>query len=46
MSEGLLSQYSLAKEQSDWIEGKTKGNGDEQKDESEDEEALEREREK
>lgn len=39
-SEGLLGQFSLAKEQRDWVEGKRKGSGDE-----DEEEGLERVRE-
>lgn len=45
LSEGLLGQFSLAKEQSDCVEGKGKGTRDEDKNEGEDEEVLERERE-
>lgn len=42
MSESLLGQFSLAKEQRVWVEGMEKVNGDEDEDEDEDEEALER----
>ena len=49
MSEGLLSQFSLAKEQSDWIGGKENGIGNEveveDEDEDKDKKAPERDRE-
>ena len=36
MSKGLLGQFSLAKEQSDWVEGRERGGEDKEEDESAD----------